>query len=70
MSKKQYMVWLSEEEVYKVYFQADSKDHATELLEQLRDGHIAIEELPDIYKRTKEYIVSVDPTEVEEIPDV
>jgi hypothetical protein len=48
---EQFRVGFSTEEYGWYYFNADSKEHAEELVEQLQEGEIDPEELPDFYKK-------------------
>ena len=49
---EQFRVGFSNEEYGWYYFSADSKEQAEELIEQLQEGMIDPEELPDFYKKT------------------
>jgi NAD kinase len=42
-----YLTWYSTGEYGKLWFDADSEEQAEELLEQVRNGELTIEELPN-----------------------
>lgn len=49
---EQFRVGFSTEEYGWYYFSAESKEQAEELVEQLQEGEIDPEDLPDFYKKT------------------
>lgn len=62
-----YTVWYSETYTYKAWFEADSKEHAQELLEQVRDSEIDVEELPEFGNKDKNYELDVAVETLEEV---
>ncbi len=62
-----YTVWYSETYTYKAWFEADSKEHAQELLEQVRDSEIEVEELPEFGNKDKNYELDVAVETLEEV---
>ena len=73
MSKKHYVVWLTTEETYKAYFDADSIEHARQIVADIKHGDISLEQPPediDLYLKSKEYLVAIDDELLEEIPNV
>ncbi len=62
-----YTVWYSETYTYKAWFEADSKEHAQELLEQVRGSEIEVEELPEFGNKDKNYELDVAVETLEEV---
>lgn len=62
-----YTVWYSETYTYKAWFEADSKEHAQELLGQVRDSEIDVEELPEFGNKDKNYELDVAVETLEEV---
>ena len=62
-----YELWYSESYTYKAWFTADSKEQAVKLLQQVQDGDIQIEDLPDFDKKDKGYELDIEPSEVGEL---
>ncbi len=62
-----YTVWYSETYTYKAWFEADSMEHAQELLGQVRDSEIEVEELPEFGNKDKNYELDVAVESLEEV---
>lgn len=73
MTKKHYVVWLTTEETYKAYFNADNIEDARKIVSYIKHGDISLEHPPediDLYLKSKEYLVQIDDDLLEEIPNV
>lgn len=62
-----YTVWYSETYTYKAWFEAESKEHAQELLEQVRGSEIDVEELPEFGNKDKNYELDIAVETLEEV---
>lgn len=59
-------VWYSETYVYKAWFDADDKEAALAMLEQVESGEADLEELPNFGNKDKSYELEIDPISLEE----
>lgn len=50
-----YEFWYEESYTYKGWFEADNLEHANELLDQIEDGELELEELPNSGSKDKSY---------------
>lgn len=62
-----YEIWYSESYTYKAWFDADSKEEAVNLLEQVQNGELMIDDLPEFGNKDKGYELDFAPSEVEEL---
>lgn len=60
-------IWYSETYTYKAWFNADDKEAALAMLEQVRDGEADLEELPNFGNKDKGYELELDIASVEEL---
>lgn len=60
-------IWYSESTTYKAWFEAESKEAAQKMLEDVREGDAQLEELPNFENRDKGYELDLDPNDVEEV---
>lgn len=51
--------WYDETETHKAWFEADSIEHARELIEQVRQCELDIEELPNFVNKSKDYGIDI-----------
>lgn len=62
-----YEFWYEESYTYKGWFEADNLEHANELLDQIRDGELELEELPNSGSKDKNYeFIANPPYEIKE----
>ena len=64
---KTYVVWFSETETYKMYFQAENLEHAKDLLDKVNAGDIDTMDLPEVDKNSKDYEIVLSMETLEEI---
>jgi hypothetical protein len=50
---KDFIVWYSAEEGGKIGFSAESMEEAKALIQRVREGEVAIQDLPNYWKKTK-----------------
>jgi hypothetical protein len=58
-----YEFWYEENNTYKAWIIADSLEHAKELIDQVQEGEISLEDLPDFANRSKAYELLIDTIE-------
>jgi hypothetical protein len=58
-----YEFWYEENNTYKAWIIADSLEHAKELIDQVQEGEISLEDLPDFANRSKAYELLIDTVE-------
>jgi len=66
---KTYVVWFSETETYKMYFQAENIEQAKDLLNKVQDGEIDTMDLPEVDKKSKDYEVQISMETLQELGD-
>ena len=62
-----YEIWYSESYTYKAWFDAENKEEAVKLLEQVQNGDLMIDDLPEFGNKDKGYELELGPSEVEEL---
>ena len=62
---KHYQFWYNVEEAWKASFTANSLEEAEALLEQVENGDINLDELPNYYERNKGLDTSIDTASLE-----
>ena len=62
-----YEIWYSESYTYKAWFDAENKEEALKLLEQVENGDLIIDDLPGFGKKDKGYELDIGAQEVEEL---
>lgn len=68
MAKKTFTFWYNVEEAWKASFEADSLEHAKELLAAaVEDGDVSEDTLPGFWSKNKGLDVSYDEDSLEEI---
>jgi hypothetical protein len=58
-----YEFWYEENNTYKAWITADTLEHAKALLDQVQEGEISLEDLPDFENRSKAYELLIDTIE-------
>jgi hypothetical protein len=48
-----YVVWVTEEVTKKVWFDADDREHANSLIEQIQEGELDTDDLPNVSSSIK-----------------
>jgi hypothetical protein len=48
-----YVVWVTEEVTKKVWFDADDREHANSLIEQIQEGELDTDDLPSVSSSIK-----------------
>lgn len=61
-----YTFWHNIEEAWKSGFEADSLEHAQELLEAVENGDMNLSDLPDYWERNKGIDLAIDTASLEE----
>jgi hypothetical protein len=58
-----YEFWYEENNTYKAWITADTKEAAKALLDQVQEGEISLEDLPDFENKSKAYELLIDTIE-------
>lgn len=56
---KEFTVWMSQTDTYKIFFEAETIQQAKELLEKVNEGEISFEELPNVTDKLKNVEIEV-----------
>ena len=58
-----YEFWYEENNTYKAWFTADTLEHAKALMDQVQEGEISLDDLPDFENKSKAYELLIDTIE-------